>query len=53
LKEGKKTQLALYKCSWFTRESKEAVCLGTAEKFQILRAMYDQPKKYFVIRGFV
>jgi hypothetical protein len=46
LKEGKITQFTLHKCLWFTRESKESLCLGTAEKFQIWRAilMYDELK---------
>jgi hypothetical protein len=49
------TQLALYKCEWVTKESKESLCLGNAEKFQIWRAVltYDQPKmsSLSVIRG--
>jgi hypothetical protein len=59
LKEGKITQLALYKCLclWFTRKSKESLCLRRAEKFQIWRTVltYDQPKKssFYVTRGYV
>jgi hypothetical protein len=57
LKEGKITRLALYKYLLFTRESKQSVCLGTAENFQIWRAVltYDQPKmsSFSVIGGYV
>jgi hypothetical protein len=57
LKEGKITQFALYsyKCYWLTRESKESVCLGAAEKFQFWRAVltYDQPKTRLCLIFFV
>jgi hypothetical protein len=51
------TQLDLYECEWVTKKSKESLCLGNAEKFQIWRALltYDQPKMsgLFVIPGYV
>jgi hypothetical protein len=39
-------------CQWFTRESKEAACLGTAEKFQIWWAVLTL-SSFSVIRGYV
>jgi hypothetical protein len=50
LKEGKITQFAVYKMLMFIRESKESVCFGTAEKFQIWRAVLIC---FSVIRSYV